>query len=456
MLRNPLYQSVTLALLVLLPVGGCQTVSLNPSQWKLPSLAGEAAPPGTPEWWKKNKGKALFEPGEGYQVAGVDGYFDQEGRPIKTRVSKVVSQEKSGGLLGDVSVMKTVDSLKNQVGMGRDQQIAKEAYAAGEDLFRREQYRGASKQFKQAIARGVDPQLEQDALFMLAESQFYDAHYAEATDTYDQLIKKYSNSPHLDNVIRRQFDIARYWEQHHQYKPHWAVTPNVFDKKRPLFDTLGRSLKTYENIRLNDPTGPLADDAIMATANSHFLRGRYEDAEYHYGLIRREYPRSEHQFDAHLLGLQSMLRIYQGPDYDGKPLEEAKRLVKQLKGQFAGELDDKERERLAEVDAQLNKHIVMREWRMAKYYDNIEQFGSARFYYARVLQKHPESELASQARDRLIALGDSPDHPKEKLDWLLAMVPQNAERKAIAQVPLVEQPDSHIEMASGTTEEIRK
>ena len=30
----------------------------------------------------------------------------------------------------------------------------------------------------------------------------------------------------------------------------------------------------------------------MATANAHFLKGRWEDADYHYGLLRTEYPRA--------------------------------------------------------------------------------------------------------------------------------------------------------------------
>ena len=112
-------------------------------------------------------------------------------------------------------------------------------------------------------------------------------------------------------------------------------------------------MKTYENIRLNDPTGPLADDAIMATANSYFRRGRYNDADYQYDLLRKEYPRSDHQFNAHMLGLQCKLRKYQGPDYDGTPLEEAEQLVKQQRTQFAGELDATSSRRLAEIDAQV-------------------------------------------------------------------------------------------------------
>ena len=130
----------------------------------------------------------------------------------------------------------------------------------------------------------------------------------------------------------------------------------------PLFDTLGRAMKVYENIRLNDPTGPLADDAIMATANSYFRRGRYNDADYQYDLLRKEYPRSDHQFNAHVLGLQCKLRKYQGPDYDGTPLEEAKQLVKQQQMQFAGELDRDQRQRLAEIDAQVNRQLATREY----------------------------------------------------------------------------------------------
>ena len=81
----------------------------------------------------------------------------------------------------------------------------------------------------------------------------------------------------------------------------------------------------------------------MATANIYFDRGRFDDADYHYTLLRREYPRSELQFEAHLLGLQAKLRKYQGEDYDGTPLEEAKTLVKQLRSQFAGRLSTKKR-----------------------------------------------------------------------------------------------------------------
>ncbi|MCG8451013.1 MAG: outer membrane protein assembly factor BamD [Pirellulales bacterium] len=419
--------------------GGCATVNLNPTAWQWPSLASEGEPPGTPGWWKKNKGQAEFVPGEGFRVAGAPGFYDQEGRPINTKVAKVVRKEDEGdgGLLKDVDFVQGVTDLKTQVGLGPDQQRAEQSFAAGEDLFRREQYSEAAKEFKQTIARWPNSQLEQDARFLLGECQFFANDYSDAINTYEGLLQEYPNSPHLDKIVKRQFDIARYWEKHHQYDPHWVVTPNLFDNTRPWFDTLGNALKVYENIRLNDPTGPLADDAIMATANSYFLRGRYNDADYQYELLRNEYPRSEHQYEAHILGLQCKLRKYQGADYDGAPLEEAKKLVKQLKVQFGGELDNEQRQRLTMLGGTLNRLLAERDFQVAKYYDDTEYYQSAKFYYAEVARKYPQTPLAEQARARYQELAGEPDVPATKLEWLIKAFPENAERQAIADIPLL-------------------
>lgn len=385
--------------------------------------------------------------GEGFQVPGFDGYYDQEGRPIKSRVAKQVNKEESGGLLGEIKLSNTFTDMKEQVGLGPDEQFARQAFSAGEDLFRREQYSDAAKKFKQAIARWPDSKLEQDAMFQLAESYFFAEKYPEANDAYEALVQKYSNTPHLDKLVRRQFELAQFWEKYHRYEPHWAITPNLFDRRRPLFDTAGRALKIYENIRLNDPTGPLADDAVMATANTYFLRGRYRDADYHYQLLREEYPRSDHQYEAHILGLQCKLRKYQGPDYDGAPLEEAKKLSRQLHTQFAAELNEERRTQLAEIDGRISKQLATRVHAQAKYHEAKEEFRSAKIYYAELVKNHPNTELAATARDRLKALAEEPDVPGVPLESLVNLFPQNAERAAIAQVPLL--PESNpVQMAS--------
>ena len=84
-----------LIVVVLFAASGCAAVNLNPTTWENPLFVGSNAPVGTPKWWKQNKGKAEFVPGEGFRVAGVEGYFDQQGRPIQAKVAKAIQKEKS-------------------------------------------------------------------------------------------------------------------------------------------------------------------------------------------------------------------------------------------------------------------------------------------------------------------------------------------------------------------------
>jgi TolA-binding protein len=394
---------------------------------------------GTPAWWKKNKHKSEFVPGKGYAVEGVEGFFDQDGRSIQGPVAAeridIRDEGPPKGLLPGLDPKAVYGKVKNSVGMGPNDQIAKEAFDRGEKLFADERFGLAAEEYAKAADRATDTSLKQDAMFMLGESYFFEDRYIKARDAYNALVNKYPSTRHMDALIDREWNIARYWEEYEDYKPDWTLTPNFIDRSRPKLDTIGHAIKTYDNIRMNDPTGPRADDAIMATASIYFRRGKYDDADYHYTLLRREYPRSEFQFEAHLLGLQAKMRKYQGADYDGSPLEEAKDVVKQLRVQFAGRLSPEEKERLQVVSAQLNQEIASRDFRMAKFYDGTKHYGSARVYYAEVLKKYPNTDLAQEARERIAQISGEPDDPPKRLAWFVDLFPESRERSAMARIP---------------------
>jgi outer membrane protein assembly factor BamD (BamD/ComL family) len=409
----------------------------------------EEATVGTPPWWKKHKKTAVFEPGKGYKVEGVDGYFDGDGRPIQgpvamERVVEAGEATAEEGLIPALDPRAQYGKVKAAVGLGPNEQFARQAYAEGDRLFREKKYKAAAKEFEQAVERGPHSPIEQDAMFMQAESYFFGDRYIKARDAYDALVKEHPNTRYLDTVIDREWKIARYWEQKSQHTRDLPLTPNAWDKTRPWFDTLGHAIKTYDNIRLNDPTGPRADDAIMATANIYFERRRYEDADYHYTLLRHEYPRSELQYQAHLLGLQAKLRKYQGEDYDGKPLEESKKLVKQLRTQFASQLPAEEKERLRTVEAQLHLEIATRDYRMAEYFDGTKHYGAARHYYAKVITNHPDSELAKKSRERMAQIQGEPEKPAKRLAWFVDLFPESSERSRVARIPELQKGGSRL------------
>jgi outer membrane protein assembly factor BamD (BamD/ComL family) len=412
-----------------------------PSHWPWSGWFGESDPVGSPKWWKKHKKNAVFEVGQGYRVEGFDGYFDGQGRPIDRPVTVASSPHPDGDDESDKGLVPGLDPhiaysrMKAAVGLGPNDQAAHEYFMEGERLFEAKKYRSAAKEYSKAADRAVDMRIREDAMFMLAESYYFNDRCIKARDAYNDLADKYPSTRYLDKLVEREWEIARYLESYANYRYDAPMTPNAWDKTRPWFDTLGHAIKTYENIRMNDPTGPRADDAIMATAGSYFHRGRYDDADYHYALLRREYPRSEFQFEAHLLGLQSKLRKYQGADYDGTPLEEAQTLVKQLRTNFAGQLSAEERDRLKTVSAQLHQELASRDMQMAQFYDGTKNYGSAKTYYAEVIHKYPDSELAKQARERYAQIGGEPDFPAKRLAWFVDLFPESQEHAALANVP---------------------
>jgi outer membrane protein assembly factor BamD (BamD/ComL family) len=313
----------------------------------------------------------------------------------------------------------TWKEFKKAVGWGPDQRLAKEAYDRAQALFNEKKYDEAAKEFYTASWRWPDSTMEEDAMFLEGESYFFLDQYGSAQDSYVNLLKKHDNTRYLDTVVARLFAIATYWEQLDLKTHHWPVTPNVTDKTQPWFDTFGNALACYGAVWLHDPTGPYADAALFRVANAHFRRGEWEDAAEHYDMLRKNHPKSKYQKDAHLLELQAKMRIYQGAKYSIVPLNDAQEIADQTLKQFAGQLGDEE-PRVREARAVLFEQRAEREWYMAQYYDNKNEFRAAREYYKVLLEKYPRSTFAQKAQIRMQQIQNEPDEPPNHFKWLTA------------------------------------
>lgn len=342
--------------------------------------------------------------------------------PLTASAAEGESEEESGFDWSDLAPEKVYENIKKATGLGPDEGLARRSLDEGWTLFQQKEYSEAAGKFKSAAGRWPDSVLEEDALFLLGESYFFADRYAKAQDAYDNLLKKYDNSRYLDTVDKRLFTIGRYWEERHQANPQWPIVPNLTDKEQPWFDTFGNALKAYETIRMKDPTGPLADDSIVATANAYFRKGRFEDAAYYYDMLRKEYPRSDHQLQAHVLGLQSKLRVYQGELYDGTPLSQAEEIAKQTLVQFPDRLGP-EQARVAQTRDRIVEERAERDWAIARYYDRRKQFGAARIYYQYIVKDYPLTQAAEKARARLEQIRNEPDEPPNRFKWLTDLFP---------------------------------
>ena len=273
--------------------------------------------------------------------------------------------------------------------------------------------------------------IEEDALFMVAESQYAQRKYPDAEKSYQDLLVKYPSTRHLDPVTRQLFRIARYWlgfpedvgakgdaeikvaahesqelgkieqpQKNPSVTTRVPVLPNMTDKTRPLFDTYGRGKQALRAIWLHDATGPLADDALMLAANHSLRTEDYVEAARLYALLREQYPDSKHLKDAYLLGSHVTLASYMGPAYDSKTLETSRELKEQMLALFP-DLDEDQRKQLEDEVHRLQDAEVARLWDLVEFYKVKRMEPAVKLHCYLIINRHPDSKYAEMARHEL-------------------------------------------------------
>lgn len=299
-----------------------------------------------------------------------------------------------------------------------------------EALFNDGEFKAAEKRFGKIAKKYKDSQIEEDALFMRAESQFERKRYAAAQDGYDTLFEKFPSTRYMPQSTQRLFTISRVWlrfpevvtsgdieqvdfenpkntplpkaskeqDQSFQLTRAIPILPNAFDRTRPVFDTEGRALQALKSIWLHDPTGPLADDALMLTASYHLRKGDHLEADRVYKILRQEYPKSQHLQNAFVLGSHVRLMSYQGEKYDGKALDEARQLKESTLKLYP---NSKERGHLNSDLAQIEELMAARDWEMVVYYGKKGKPQSVAVYCREIIEKHPDTTYVDRARAKL-------------------------------------------------------
>jgi outer membrane protein assembly factor BamD (BamD/ComL family) len=329
---------------------------------------------------------------------------------------------------------------------GREQENPTRArgyYKEGDALFRkasslprdqaRKVFAEAAKSFERAAEAAPKTALEQDSLYMQAESLFFADRLVEASDVYEKLQKDFPRNRHVDQVAARLFSISRYWVNVAKANDgSWWRALNLTDPKRPRMDVDGHAVRLLDQIRYDDPTGRLADDATMAAAAEYIRQNKFEEADEFLTDLRETFSDSEHLFLAHLLGIRCKLEVYAGPTYSGLVLEEADTLVRQTRQRFPDKMaDPKYGEMVARAAAEIAYHRSERLAFRADYREKRKEYGAARIYYNELLKEHNDTPQAKTARQRLAKIEKLPAVPKQQLAWLTTIFPDSKASKPL-------------------------
>ncbi len=371
----------------------------------------------------------------------IEGYEDREGnwiRPEGTRADKRRGSDLPAFL----------QKIPGLAPRPVDKELARKEYIEGDALFekakvaegeeRRSLFRQAAKKYISAGKNWVSSALEQDSYLMTAESYFFAEDYSKAEDYYVKLVKEYPRTRYQDRVDQRRMEIGLYWLQFKDQFYH----VNLTDNKRPWNDTPNHGKRVLEKMRLDNPTGKLADDVTMELANTQFKRENWNEALDLYRDLISTYPDSRHQFDAHFLGVKAAMQSYQGAEYSEEPLLQASKMIKQMTRQFPDQSQG-QMEHIRSAYAEVVYHRAEREYSKAQYRYNKGEAKSARIYCTNLLanDEFKDTPFAQRAKEMLQKLEGMPSEPVQPLGWLATALPNRDRISPLAKNIPIEQLD---------------
>lgn len=388
-------------------------------------------------------GCSIFSPRDQAQDAYEQAQRDIAGGPQYAAYSDTTAED-DGLELADFSLDNIGGTVRQLTGNGPDPLRAKQLMAEAQQMYAaatrqreqnpnadvRSQFAAAAELFGDAAERWPESALQQDAFYMKGESYFFADHYWDAEDAYEELLKNYQHSRHLDAVQPRRFAIANYWLALHREDPKAFYEVNFTDESLPTNGAFKHAMRVFDRIRLDDPTGKLADDATLALGNAYFAEGKFMKADEYYTDLRKTFPSSEHQFEAHFLGLKAKLESYQGADYSANAINQAEELIKQIRKQFPVEAGAK-RDVLNREFARVRFLKAERDWLMAERFDRRTEYGAAKHYYLTIITEFPETPFAQQAQLRMREIAGERDIPEQPLSALVALFPSDDEVKPL-------------------------
>jgi len=170
-------------------------------------------------------------------------------------------------------------NIKASLGYGPDEKISRTTMKEGQDLFPREEVQGGGAQVRHGGRSLARHAVGGRRLVHARRERIFLRPVSQGPRHYGGLLKKYTNTRHLDVVVRRELRWASIGAIVRR-TPTWPVTPNLTDNTRPMFDAFGYAVQAYERVRMYDPTGPLAATSLLALGNAYFRHNQFENAAY--------------------------------------------------------------------------------------------------------------------------------------------------------------------------------
>ncbi|HUJ11500.1 MAG TPA: outer membrane protein assembly factor BamD [Verrucomicrobiae bacterium] len=255
----------------------------------------------------------------------------------------------------------------------------------------KKQFRSAIDAYRRVIGRWPQSSSTQDARFGLAECLSAIGYHYQAFKEYQQLIEKHPNSPHFDAVLQRQFEIGDLFLAGERQKA-WGVR---------WFPSLERTIEIFEKVVKNGPYSSVAADAQFRIGLAYEKEKDYLAAVHAYEKVLERYAKSSLAETAQFqIGCAYKMES-QRSEYDQNAANQAIAAF----DDFLLRYPESDKVPLAQkYQIALKEEQAKGLFDIGKFYEKGKEYKAALIYYNDVIEKNPNSDWATQAKDKVAKL----------------------------------------------------
>ena len=271
---------------------------------------------------------------------------------------------------------------------------AKDQLEVAQTAFDNKDYGTAAKAARRVARVWPFSDYAPQAQYLLARSYEEIGQDERAFKSYQRLIEKYPKLENYDEVVGRQKIIAdRFLEGK------WFRAFNYI----PLFPSMDKTIKMYEQILKNGPYSAVAPQAqvnIGAAHENKFVKD--------YSAAAKAYERAADRYSGQKEGLDALYRVGLAYNRQAKTAEYDQSVAAQAIATFSDfAILHPEDARVPEAQGiidSLRTEQARGAYEIARFYERHNRWDGARIYYNEVLLKDANSKYADEARQRIEAI----------------------------------------------------
>jgi outer membrane assembly lipoprotein YfiO len=250
---------------------------------------------------------------------------------------------------------------------------------------------------------GIHTPQRDRAVFLLADV-FYQADDRIKSFFYcDELMDEYPESKLFPAALQKQFDIADAYLS--GYKDRFLFMR--------ILDEGAEAVQMMWRIQQRSPGSPLAEKAMLRTADYYFNERDYDLAEDTYNAYWHNYPNSDKVPEVKLRAAFASLAQFRGVKFDASNLIDARAQLMEIQRRYPDlAAEENVQTVLDQIDSAFCKKILDQ----GEFYQRTEEPRGAVYEYRFLAQTYPNSPEAAEARRHLVhmsafALADTSPPP---------------------------------------------